>query len=137
MKVIDVATWPRKSQFDFFKQLPAPHFSITSNVNVTSLLQRRKIEGASFFNAVLYCIMTAANAVPELRLRFREDTVVEHEVVHASATVPLDGDRFAFCGIEYVPEWDAFNANCVDALEKAKSRTSYGSTSTTLMNGFF
>jgi chloramphenicol O-acetyltransferase type A len=63
--------------------------------------------------------MTAANAVPELRLRFREDTVVEHEVVHASATVPLDGDRFTFCSIEYAPEWDAFNANCVDALEKA------------------
>ncbi len=25
MKVIDTETWPRKSQFDFFRQLPAPH----------------------------------------------------------------------------------------------------------------
>jgi len=120
MNVIDMATWPRKSQFEFFKQLSAPHFSITSSVNVTNIVEWRKSEGISLFNAVLYCIMTAANAVPELRLRFRKDTIVEHDVVHASPTVPIDGDRFAFCSIEYVPEWDAFNTNCVDALEKAK-----------------
>jgi chloramphenicol O-acetyltransferase type A len=122
MKVIDMATWPRKSQYDFFKQLPAPHFSITSSVSVAKLVHQRDLEGISLFNAILYCIMTAANAVPELRLRFREDTVVEHDLVHASATVPIDGDRFAFCGIKYVPEWEAFNASCVDALEKAKQQ---------------
>ena len=122
MKVIDMATWPRKSQFDFFKQLPAPHFSITSKVDVTPLVQLRKSEGTSLFNTVLFAIMTAANAVPELRLRFRADTVIEHDVVHASATVPIDGDRFAFCGIKYVPDRETFNASCVDALEKAKQQ---------------
>ncbi len=122
MNIIDMATWPRKSQFDFFKQLPAPHFSITASVHVAALVKQREKEGLSFFNAFLYCIMTAANAVPELRLRFRKDTVVEHHVVNASVTVPLNDDRFAFCGIEYVPEWKAFNASCVDALEKAKQQ---------------
>ena len=122
MNVIDMATWPRKSQFEFFRQLPAPHFSITSRVSVASLVQNRDVQNISLFNAILYCIMTAANAVPELRLRFRKDTVVEHDVVHASATVPIDDDRFAFCGIAYVPEWNAFNTLCVDALEKAKQQ---------------
>jgi chloramphenicol O-acetyltransferase type A len=122
MNVIDMATWPRKSQFDFFKQLPAPHFSITSRVQVTDLVQPKEKEGLSFFNAFLYCIMTAANAVPELRLRFRKDTVVQHDVVHASATVPIGDDRFAFCGIEYVPEWKTFNARCVAALKIAKQQ---------------
>jgi chloramphenicol O-acetyltransferase type A len=122
MKIIDKATWPRKSQFDFFRQLQAPHFSITSNVNVSRLVVHRKSEKISLFNAVLFAIMTAANAVPELRLRFRKDTVVEHHVVHASATVPIDDDRFAFCGIEYVPEWKAFNTRCVDALKNAKQQ---------------
>jgi len=130
MKVIDMATWPRKSQFDFFKQLPAPHFSITSKVDVTPLVQLRESEGTSLFNTVLFAIMTTANAVPELRLRFRADTVIEHDVVHASATVPIDGDRFAFFGIKYVPEWEIFNASCVDALEKAKQQNDEGCTST-------
>jgi chloramphenicol O-acetyltransferase type A len=122
MKTIDMATWPRKSQYDFFRQLPAPHFSVTATVNVAVLVNRRKTEEISLFNAFLYCIMTAANAVPELRMRFRGDTVIEHEVVHASPTIPIDDDRFAFCSIEYIPEWDAFNASCVEALEKAKQQ---------------
>ena len=122
MKVIDMATWPRKSQFEFFKQLPAPHFSLTSKVDITNLVQHSKNEGFSLFNAILYVIMTAANAVPELRLRFREDIVVEHDVVHASATVPIDDDRFAFCGIEYDPRWNVFNTRCVAALETAKKQ---------------
>jgi chloramphenicol O-acetyltransferase type A len=120
MNIIDMATWPRKSQFDFFKQLSRPHFSITSQVRVTDLVHRKETEGWSFFNAFLYCIMAAANAVPELRMRFRQDTVVEHDVVHASATVPIEGERFAFCGIEYVPDWSSFNAGCFKALEKAR-----------------
>jgi chloramphenicol O-acetyltransferase type A len=123
MNVIDMETWSRKSQFEFFKQLPAPHFSITSNVQVADLVCLRDLEGISLFNAFLYCIMTAANAVPELRLRFRGNTVVEHDVVHASATVPIDGDRFAFCSIRYVPEWETFNTSCVNSLEKAKNQT--------------
>ena len=38
MKVISVAIWPRKSQFEFFRTLPAPHFSVTSNLDVTHLM---------------------------------------------------------------------------------------------------
>jgi chloramphenicol O-acetyltransferase type A len=122
MKIIDTATWPRKSQYEFFKHIAAPHFSITSTVNVTALVNHRKSEEISLFNAFLYCIMTAANAVPELRMRFRGTTVIEHEVVHASATVPIENDRFAFCSIEYVPNWTVFNRGCVEALEKAQQQ---------------
>jgi chloramphenicol O-acetyltransferase type A len=122
MKTINMATWPRKSQYDFFKHLPAPHFNITSNVDVSVLVNRRKSEDIALFNAVLYCIMTGANAVPEFRMRFRDDAVVEHEVVHASTTLPIDNDRFAFCSIEYAPEWGEFNTNCVSALEKARQQ---------------
>ena len=37
MKVIDAANWPRKSQFEFFRFLPAPHFSVTSNLDFLEL----------------------------------------------------------------------------------------------------
>ncbi len=122
METIDMATWPRKSLFEFFRQTAAPHFSITAPVDVTRLEKLRREAGFSFFNAVLYAIMTAANAIPELRMRFRNDRVVKHTVAHASATVPIEGDRFAFCGIEYAPEWETFNTACQTALEKAKTQ---------------
>jgi chloramphenicol O-acetyltransferase type A len=122
METIDMATWPRKSLFDFFRQTAAPHFSITAPVDVTRLEKRRRETGFSFFNAVLYAVMAAANAIPELRMRFRKDRVVKHKVVHASATVPIEGDRFAFCGVEFVRSWERFDAACQAAIEKAKTQ---------------
>ena len=122
MEIIDKATWPRKSLFEFFRQTAAPHFSITASVDVTRLERQRRDANFSFFNAVLYTIMTAANAVPEIRMRFRKDSVVKHAVVHASATVPIEGDRFAFCGVEYVPSWEVFNTACQTAIAKAKTQ---------------
>lgn len=117
-----MANWPRKSLFEFFRQTAAPHFSVTAPVDVTRLEKSRRETGFSFFNAVLYAIMTAANAVPELRMRFSQDRVVKHAVVHASATVPIEGDRFAFCGVEYVQSWELFNAACQTAIDKAKTQ---------------
>lgn len=122
MKTIDRATWPRNSQYEFFRQLPSPHFNITSSVDVAVLVSRRKSEGISLFNAVLFAIMTAANTVPEFRMRFRGNTVVEHNMVHASPTIPIDNDRFAFCSIEYVPDWNMFDMRCTSALEMAKKQ---------------
>lgn len=122
MKIIDQANWPRKSQYELFKQLPAPHFSLTNSVKVANLVALKKKRPISLFNAMLYHIMTAVNAVPELRMRFRENTVVEHEVVHASATIPIENDRFAFCGIKYVPDWNIFDQECKTALEIAKKQ---------------
>jgi len=122
MDTIDMATWPRKSLFDFFRQTAAPHFSLTAPVDVTHLEKCRREAGFSLFNAVLFAIMAAANAIPELRMRFRKDRVVQHEVVHASATVPIEGDRFAFCPVEYVQSWEAFNSACQAAIERAKTQ---------------
>lgn len=122
MKIIDKASWSRNSQYEFFRQLPAPHFNITANLDVGALVNRRKTDRISMFNAVLFAIMTAVNTVPEFRMRFRGNTVVEHSMVHASPTIPIDNDRFAFCSIEYVPDWYTFDMRCTAALEIAKKQ---------------
>jgi chloramphenicol O-acetyltransferase type A len=123
LHVIDLETWPRRSQFEFFRGFANPHFSLTAQVDVTRLVEELKPEGVSVFNAVLFAVMGAANALPELRTRFRGDQVVEHEVVHASITVPIEDERFAFCDIEYAPDWPAFDARCQAAVEHARRQS--------------
>lgn len=122
MKIIDPATWSRRSQYAFFRNLVEPHFSVTSNVDVTPVIKKIKSKEISAFNACLYGIMVAANAVPEMRMRFRGDTVVEHETVHASTTMPIDDDNFAFCGIKFTPDWSEFDRRCHKELTRAKSQ---------------
>ncbi|BCS89149.1 chloramphenicol acetyltransferase [Pseudodesulfovibrio sediminis] len=123
MKTLDLATWPRKSLYDYFRTLPQPHVSVTADVDVTGLITQAKPEGVSVFNAALYAVMKACNAIPEFRQRIQGDEVVEFEQVHPAPTVPIDGDRFAFCYFDYAPEWSVFNEHCLTAIEVGKKQT--------------
>ena len=122
MKTIDLETWPRRSQYAFFRELAQPHFSVCVDVDCTHLVESLKPAGVSPFNAVLWSLLAAANDVPELRTRFRNDTVVEHAVVHASATVPIGDDAFAFCSLPYDEDWSRFNGSCQAAIEAASQQ---------------
>ena len=84
-----------------------------------------KPAGLSVHNAALYAIMRAVNDVPQFRIRFMGDQVVEHDVVHASTTIMLDGpdgdERFGFCNIHYSDDFAKFDANCQREIAKAKA----------------
>ncbi len=123
MRSIDLRNWSRRSQYAFFRGVAHPHFSLCAEVDTTLLMAELKPAGVSVFTAALFAIARAANSVPELRMRFRGDQVVEHSVVHTSVTVPIDGGRFAFCDVEYAPDWRTFDARCRHALELAKRQT--------------
>lgn len=101
MKYIERETWKRKKHFDFFNAFDAPHFNVTTNVDVTELREFAKTSGHSFFKLFLYGAVKAANAIPEFRQRIRGDAVVEHDVVHPSFTVLRDDDLFNFCTVTF------------------------------------
>ncbi len=126
MKQIDMDNWPRRSQYNLFKNFASPHVSISARVDVTAILHARKTQGVPPFNAMLYCIMTAINSVPELRTRFRDTKdrpgVIEHKLVHPSVTVPIENDRFAFCEITFDSDWHNFNNNCESAIAAGKAQ---------------
>ncbi|MBL7774454.1 MAG: chloramphenicol acetyltransferase, partial [Saprospiraceae bacterium] len=46
---VDIARWPRKATFEFFKNYDDPFFNITAPVDVTQLRRRSKAAGESFF----------------------------------------------------------------------------------------
>lgn len=122
MKTIELQSWPRRSQYEFFRGVAQPHFSLTAVLDATHLAEVLKPRGVSLFNGALFAIMAAANSVPELRTRFRGDQVVEHEAVGASFTVPIGDEGFAFCEVEFTPDWAAFDARCSAAVEAAKQQ---------------
>lgn len=123
MKIIDLESWPRKSHYDFFRYQEMPHFALTAEVDITDMLTTIKASDSSVFVATIFCLMRAANAVPELRMRFRDNVVVEHEIIHTGVTVPIAGDRFGFCNIEYDADWKTFEANATEAIDTATRQT--------------
>ncbi len=121
--VVYVANLERRPHYEMHRAVDFPHFSLTAPITVTDLLVTVRREKLSLFNAILFCIIRAANAVPEFRIRFRGETVVRHDIVHPSFTVPIAGDRFAFCQASYHEDWPSFDATCRAAGEAASRQT--------------
>lgn len=114
MRRIDPTSWPRASTYLHYRSMGAPHLGITADVDVTAVLKRSKDEESSFFAVMMHMLIGAANEVPQLRQRIREednaDIVVEHSHVDPAFTVAVDGGMFNFATVPFERDPRAFAA---------------------------
>ncbi len=123
MKQIDPKTWPRKESFTFFKTFENPLFNVCAQPEITHTYDFLESHGISKFNAMLWMLTHAANAVPQIRQRIRENQIVEHEKVHPSFTI-LTGDKtLAFCKVLYTSNVSSF----FDDVEQGIARINFTS----------
>jgi len=115
-QLVDLETWPRAAQFHFFRTYDRPHYATTTRLDVTHLMAR-KAEGFSTYRACLYAIGAGLHAVPELRMRFRGDQVVAHDMVTLSMTVPTDAGSFGYAYVPYLPEFAQFDGQAKALIE--------------------
>lgn len=67
--IIDINTWERKENYEFFLGFQNPTISITSEVECVGAKARAKAAGESFFLHYLYAVLRAVNEIPEFRFR--------------------------------------------------------------------
>ena len=113
--IVDLDTWPRAAQFQFFRTYEKPHYAVTSRLDVSHLMAR-KLDGISPYRSCLYAIGTGLHAVPELCMRFRGDQVVRHDMITLSMTVPTRAGSFGYAYVPYVPEFGAFDTQAQDLI---------------------
>lgn len=120
MKYIDLATYPRRSHFEFFKSYAYPYVGLSANVDVTNLVRTAKARGGSVFLACLWAASTAANAVPELRQRIDGDRIVEYDHCDVGHTVALPDGTFCNCHTDCRRSFDEFLVYGAKQQEEAK-----------------
>ncbi|SHH95057.1 CatA-like O-acetyltransferase [Ferrimonas marina] len=86
MIYLDMAQWPRRQQFDFFRSLGCPYFSFCAEVPVQPLLDYCQRERLSAYRAITYAMLLTANELPWMRWRIRGEQVVEHPSLNAGLT---------------------------------------------------
>ena len=116
MRFIDMQTWPRREHFQAFNACANPHFSLCANLDLTAFRQAVKQSGTSFTVAMVYAISRISNGIPQFRYRIRGEAVVEHEIVHPSATILAQNDLFTFCTIEYTQDFHDFAARAAQTM---------------------
>lgn len=107
---VDQSTWSRAEQFRFFRTYDRPHYAITVRMDVSELMRTRKARGLSPFRTCLWAIGTGLHAVPELRMRFRDDTVTLYDKLTLSPTIALDNGDFRYTYIAYDADREAFDS---------------------------
>lgn len=107
-KIIDRASWQRREHFEFFSSLDEPFHGIVAEVDCSAAWLHSRQHGVSFFLMYLYACLRALNAVPEMRTRTDGDQIVEYRQIHANATIMRPDHSFAFCAIDYAPEFRQF-----------------------------
>ncbi len=121
-RYLDVENWPRRQQFEFFKDYHNPFFNICTSVDVGPLLERTgAMEDISFFVAYHFCSMKAANEVEPFRYRLRGDRVLVHDRIHAGTTILLDDENFTFAFFDYDDDFEVFHARARESIERARA----------------
>jgi chloramphenicol O-acetyltransferase type A len=121
-RFLDIETWSRRPQFEFFKDYHNPFFNICTDVDAAPLLGlTRAMKNISFFIAYHFFSIKAANEVEPFRYRLRGDRVLVHERVHAGTTLLLADENFTFAYFDYTEDFEVFHARAKASIESAKA----------------
>ena len=120
MRTIDLQSWSRREHFKFFNSFDHPHFSLCANVDITHFHAYTRQNNISFSTAFVYIITRTANSIPEFRYRIRQDSIIEHELVHPSYTILVKDDLFSFCTLDYEEKYLDFAARAAEKISLVK-----------------
>ena len=106
--IINIDTWERKDNYNFFRGFANSWIAITSEADCTEAFARAKERGHSFFLYYLYAITRAVNEIKELRYRWdKNGQVVYHDTVDVITPIAVPGRTFYTVRIPYHPDFGA------------------------------
>ena len=107
--IINIDTWERKDNYNFFRGFANSWIAITSEADCTEAFARAKERGHSFFLYYLYAITRAVNEIKELRYRWdKNGQVVYHDTVDVITPIAVPGRTFYTVRISYHSDFDTF-----------------------------
>lgn len=117
MKMIDMATWPRRGMYDYFSGVSNPFYSVTVQIDVTDLAAWAKREGLSFYYALVYLCTQAVNQTEAFRYDIREGQVALLDRREPSFTDLKPGAELFH--IVTMPAGEDIRAFCREARQKS------------------
>ncbi len=118
---LDLATWHRRSAFEFFRGFDIPSFSLCARLDVAPLKHAVKDLGVGSLSLAYHFIaIRLANEIAPFRYRIEGDRVRVHEAVHGSTTVLREDDSFSFASLEYNRNFAEFCAQGSSALARGR-----------------
>ena len=134
--MIDISTWSRRGNFEFFRDFINPNLGVTVRVDASHAYRTAKTNGVSFFLSYFYAILGAVNEIEEFHYRFdQDDNIVYYDRIDGLAPIRVEEkDNFAEMVFPFAEDFDTFCqtarevialAASVDPYEQAERMTDY------------
>lgn len=118
---LDLATWPRRELFEFFRDFDKPYFNICTRLDVTNLLRElRNHPGVSLSLTYHYFALKAANEIEQFRYRLRNGQVLVHDVINGGTTLMLPNETFTLVYFDYAETFGEFIGPAQEAVAAMK-----------------
>lgn len=123
---LDLARWPRRDAFDYFRHFDKPYFNVCTRLDVARLKEAVADTGTGSLSlAYHYLALRLANQVEPLRYRLEAGRVRVHPLVHGSTTVLREDGSFGFADLDFDVDLDddfaAFAARAAAAMQATRS----------------
>ena len=106
---LDLASWPRRELFEFYRDFDKPYFNICTRLDVTNLLtELRNHTGVSVALTYHYFALKAANEIEQFRYRLRDGQVLVHDVINGGTTLMLPNETFTLVYFDYAETFAEF-----------------------------
>ncbi len=119
---LDLAAWPRRDAFDYFRSFDKPYFNVCTRLDVARLKQAVADGGhGSLALAYHHIALRLANQLEPMRYRLDGAQVVVHPVVHGSTTVLRDDGGFGFATLDHHADFATFAARGAASIAAART----------------
>lgn len=118
--LVDINTWKRKDNFNFFRKFINPCITITSEVKCGGAKARAKEQKQSFFLHYLYAILRSANEIEEFRYRVHRDReeVFYFDTVDVLTPIRVNDDgKFVSLRIPWYEDFAQFYATAKGLID--------------------
>lgn len=123
---LDLANWPRRELFEFFRDFDKPYFNICTRLDVTDLLaELRNQPDVSVSLAYHYFALKAANEVEQFRYRLRNGQVLVHDVINGGTTLLLPNETFTLVYFDYADTFAEFIGPAQRAIEETRQNRAF------------
>ena len=89
-------------------------------MDVSALMKSRKELGLSPFRHTIWAVGKGLHAVPELCMRFKDDTVMKYTRLLLSPTIPLENGDFRYTYLAWNPDRSRFDDHARDKISDVR-----------------
>ncbi|MDK9684021.1 CatA-like O-acetyltransferase [Pseudoalteromonas shioyasakiensis] len=122
MTPIDLATWPRKQHFAFFKEFSLPYFNVCVSLDMAALYNKCKVEPYSFFHSYVYLTLEACHDYAPMRQRIIDSLPVQLSSVRGSVVELAEDETFRFSYFEKQASMADFSKHAIAVGKTSKAK---------------